>query len=85
MTHDRIRIAERVFDDWRNMSEEERQLLGSALEELDGDPIAGVPLFEPLSGYWSYRSKWLRIVYRIEAEARFVLILKVARVPETLS
>ena len=82
MRHDRIRIAERVEKDWSNLSEEERSLVTEAFGTLDNDPIAGVPLFEPLGGYWSYRSRWLRIIYKIAAEARLILILKIARVAE---
>lgn len=50
-----------------------------ALESIDEDPIAGAPLFEPLRGLWSYRAEHLRIVYRIVAEARFVVVLSIGR------
>ena len=49
------------------------------LEAIDEDPIAGAPLFEPLRGLWSYRAEHLRIVYRIVAEARFVVVLSIGR------
>ena len=48
-----------------------------ALRKIDDDPIAGVPLFEPLKGIWSWRAGELRIVYRIVAEARYILILAI--------
>jgi len=48
------------------------------LRRIDDDPIAGAPLFEPLKGLWSWRSGDLRIVYRIVAEARYILILSIA-------
>ena len=38
--------------------------------QIDDDPIAGAPLFEPFKGLWSYRTGDLRIVYRIVIEAR---------------
>ena len=50
-----------------------------ALEAIDEDPIAGAPLFEPLRGLWSYRAEHLRIVYRIVAEARFIVVLSIGR------
>lgn len=50
-----------------------------ALETLDENPIAGAPLLEPLRGYWSYRVHHIRIVYRIVPEARFIVILSIAR------
>jgi mRNA-degrading endonuclease RelE of RelBE toxin-antitoxin system len=46
---------------------------------LDEDPIAGAPLFDPLRGLWSHRTEHLRILYKIMPEARFVLILAIAR------
>lgn len=50
-----------------------------ALHKIDDDPIAGAPLFEPLRGVWSWRVDALRIVYRIVAEAKYVLILAIVK------
>ena len=85
MGNDRIRLVERVAEDWASLAVEERELVLEALRTIDGDPIAGVPLFDPLRGYWSFRVKWLRLIYRIEAQARFVVILKITRAAETTS
>lgn len=82
MGNDRLRIAEAVEDEWRELSGEERNVARQALLLIDDDPIIGTPLFEPLRGLWSYRADGLRIVYRIVAEARFVLILAITRVEE---
>jgi len=79
MWNDRLRIAERVENDWRSLSAEERTLVLGALERIDEDPISGVPLFDPLRGTWSFRVEHLRILYRIVAEARFVVILSIGR------
>jgi mRNA-degrading endonuclease RelE of RelBE toxin-antitoxin system len=79
MWNDRLRIAERVAEDWAALSPEERESALQALETIDEDPISGAPLFEPLRGYWSYRVGHLRIVYRIVAEARFVVIASIGR------
>jgi mRNA-degrading endonuclease RelE of RelBE toxin-antitoxin system len=51
--------------------EEARELL----RRIDDDPIAGAPLFDPLKGLWSARDGALRIVYRIDAEARLILVM----------
>jgi len=77
--NDRLRIAERVEEDWRALSEDEQTAVRSALEEIDEDPIIGAPLFEPLRGYWSHRVGHLRIIYHIVSEARFVVILSIGR------
>ena len=79
MWNDRLRLAERVAGDWEVLSADERANVLLALETIDEDPIAGAPLFEPLRGLWSYRAEHLRIVYRIVAEARFVVILSIGR------
>jgi len=51
----------------------------AALRRIELDPICGAPLFEPLKGLWSYRTEGLRIVYKIVAEARMVVILTIER------
>ena len=51
----------------------------AALRRIELDPIAGAPLFEPLKGLWSYRTEELRIIYKIVAEARMVVVLDISR------
>jgi mRNA-degrading endonuclease RelE of RelBE toxin-antitoxin system len=51
----------------------------AALRTIELDPIVGSPLFEPLKGLWSYRVDDLRILYKIVAEARMVVILSITR------
>jgi mRNA-degrading endonuclease RelE of RelBE toxin-antitoxin system/PHD/YefM family antitoxin component YafN of YafNO toxin-antitoxin module len=82
LENDRLRVSEAAERDWSNLGDHERQLVRAALATLDEDPIAGAPLFEPLKGLWSHRVEHLRIVYKIMPEARFVLILAIARVAE---
>src|SRR5437660_9421588 len=82
MWNDRLRIAESVEPQWRALTDEERAGVKGVLEQIDDDPISGAPLFEPLRGYWSIRLSGLRIIYRIVAEARFVVILAIARAVE---
>jgi len=79
MWNDRLRIAECVAQQWSALSESERAAVRKALETIDDDPIIGAPLFDPLRGYWSFSIDGLRILYRIVAEARFVVILSITR------
>lgn len=51
----------------------------AALRQIELDPIIGAPLFEPLKGLWSYRTDDLRIVYKIVAEAKMVVVLSITR------
>ena len=82
MWNDRLRFSESVANDWSALATHEREAVTAALERIDEDPIAGAPLFEPLRGLWSYRTGHLRIIYRIMPEARFVVVLSIARAVE---
>jgi mRNA-degrading endonuclease RelE of RelBE toxin-antitoxin system/PHD/YefM family antitoxin component YafN of YafNO toxin-antitoxin module len=79
MANDRIRLAEPVEAQWQALAEHEQAAIGEAFAVIDEDPIAGAPFFEPLRGLWSYRAGHLRLVYRIVAEARFVVVLFIGR------
>jgi len=79
MWNDRLRIAESVLPQWQSLNDEERAAVRNALERIDDDPIIGAPLFEPLRGYWSLPVDGLRIIYRIVADARFVVVLSITR------
>ncbi len=80
MGNDRLRIVESVEAQWKALADHEREVARQMLVKIDEDPIIGAPLFEPLRGLWSARSENIRIVYRIMAEARFVVILAIVRV-----
>jgi mRNA-degrading endonuclease RelE of RelBE toxin-antitoxin system len=79
MWNDRLRLAESVEREWKELDPAERQVALTGLERIDDDPIAGAPLFEPLKGLWSYRDGSIRIVYRIVPEARFIVVLSIRR------
>jgi mRNA-degrading endonuclease RelE of RelBE toxin-antitoxin system len=79
MWNDRLRITESVLPQWKSLSDDERAAVRKALETIDDDPISGAPLFDPLRGYWSFPVDGLRIIYRIVAEARFVVILSITK------
>ena len=85
MWNDRLRIAESVETQWKGLAPHEREKIREALQHIDDDPIAGAPLFDPLRGYWSYRTEHLRILYRIVSEARFVVILSITRVADPVT
>jgi len=79
VANDRVRLAEPVEAQWHALAEHEQAAIGEAFAIIDEDPIAGAPFFEPLRGMWSYRAGHLRLIYRIVAEARFVVILAIGR------
>jgi mRNA-degrading endonuclease RelE of RelBE toxin-antitoxin system len=83
MWNDRLRVTETAEGDFHALNIDERALVREALQRIDDDPIAGAPLFDPLKGLWSYRTGALRIVYRIVAEARFIVILTITRVRQS--
>ena len=80
MGNDRIRIADGVMRDWESLNEQDRHSVRTGLMAIDEDPIIGAPLFAPLRGLWSCRIDAVRIVYRIVAEARFVVILAIGKI-----
>lgn len=77
MWNDRLRFAGSVKEGWGQLDCDARAEARTLLERLDDDPICGVPLFEPVRGYWSLRTPGLRIVYRISPEARSVFVLSI--------
>lgn len=76
---ERVHLALAAKNEWDALAEHEREAVAAALHRIDDDPIAGAPLFDPLKGLWAYRAEHVRIVYRIVAEARMVVILSVTR------
>lgn len=79
MGNDRLRIAETVEAQWKGLADHEKTVVRELLTRIDEDPIVGAPLFDPLRGLWSARAGHLRVVYRILPEARFIVILAIAR------
>lgn len=82
MSGSRLRVAARVGEEWRSLSEEERGVARAAFSALDDNPIAGAPLLAPLRGYWTYHAVNLRILYRIADEGSTVAVLKLDRMPK---
>jgi mRNA-degrading endonuclease RelE of RelBE toxin-antitoxin system/PHD/YefM family antitoxin component YafN of YafNO toxin-antitoxin module len=74
---DRLRLAESVERTWSLLPDDRRATITQAFGMIEDDPIAGAPLFEPLRGLWSYRNDDVRIIYRIVAQARFIVILAI--------
>jgi len=78
VANDRLRLVESVEGEWQALTDADRDAVRRAFAVIDEDPIVGAPLFEPLRGYWSTPAGGVRIIYRIVAEARFVVILSVS-------
>lgn len=75
----RLRITRAGQDGLAALTGIERRLVLSTLVRINDNPIAGAPLFEPLKGLWSHRSGEVRIIYKIVADARMVVILSITR------
>ena len=73
-------LEQRGRYEWLRFAKSVEPIYDAALRRIELDPIAGAPLFEPLKGLWSYRTEELRIIYKIVAEARMVVVLSIARV-----
>lgn len=79
VANDRLRLVEAIEAEWQALGDADRDAVRRAFVVIDEDPIVGAPLFEPLRGYWSASAGGVRIVYRIVAEARFIVILTIGR------
>lgn len=82
MWNDRLRIVESATAAWESFDESQREIARTAFEQLDEDPIIGVPLYAPFRGVWSYRLGNLRVLYRIAPEARALFIIRIEWVVE---
>lgn len=76
---ERVRLAPAAESDLNALAQHEQKAVDAILTLIDDDPIVGAPLFDPLKGLWTFRAEHLRIVYRIVAEARFVVVLSITR------
>jgi prevent-host-death family protein len=76
---DEEEVEQRGRYEWLRFAKSAAPIFDAALRKIELDPICGAPLFEPLKGLWSYRTEELRIVYKIVAEARMVVILAIDR------
>jgi prevent-host-death family protein len=74
---DQEEIEARGVYQWLRFAKSVPWIFDAAFRTIELDPIAGAPLFEPLKGLWSYQSRGLRIIYKIAAEARMVVILSI--------
>jgi mRNA-degrading endonuclease RelE of RelBE toxin-antitoxin system len=75
----RLRITRAGQEGLDTLTGIERRLVLSTMVRINDNPIAGAPLFEPLKGLWSHRSGEIRIIYKIVAEAKIVVILSITR------
>lgn len=83
MSGDRLRFVESVLESWNGLDGESRAAAWRALERIDDDPICGVPLAEPVKGYWSLREGSLRVLYRLVPQSGAVVVLRITKVGET--
>lgn len=75
----RLRMSRAATEGLAAITGIERRLLLSTLARINDNPITGAPLFDPLKGLWSQRSGAIRVIYKIVAEASFVVILSITR------
>ena len=74
---DQEEVETRGVYQWLRFAKSVPRIFDASFRTIELDPIAGAPLFEPLKGLWSYRGRGLRIIYKIAAEQRMVVILSI--------
>lgn len=82
LTSDRLRFAESVLDSWRSLDADGRAAARAALSRIEDDPISGVPLADPVKGYWSAREGHVRVIYRLVPQSGAVVVLRLTIVEE---
>ena len=75
----RLVIAPKVQETLRDLSPQIKRLIRACLEELRRDPRLGKALKDELAGFYSFRVKRFRIVYRIEHSLVTVLVIGIGR------
>jgi mRNA interferase RelE/StbE len=67
------RVAEAI----RHLHPDLRRSVKQAIRALCDDPNRGEPLQKELEGYWKYRVRRFRIVYRVDRTNRIIRIVAV--------
>ena len=66
MTLWRVVYSETSLKQARSLRPSIKPVVKSRIEELQEDPYLGKPLERELAGYYSYRAKRFRIIYKID-------------------
>jgi mRNA interferase RelE/StbE len=74
MTVWRVVYSETSLKQARSLSPSIKPVVKSRIEELQKDPYVGKPLERELAGYYSYRAKRFRIIYKIDHPTQTVEI-----------
>ena len=51
-----------------------KRLVIAALEEISKNPYAGTPLLRELTGFWKYRAKRYRIIYKMRTGRKELVV-----------
>jgi mRNA interferase RelE/StbE len=70
-------IPPRVAEVIRHLPPDLKRSVKHALRAISTDPHCGEPLQKELEGYWKYRVRRFRIVYRIDRAGRVIRIVAV--------
>ena len=73
----RLVITPKVQKAFGSFPPETRQYIRRALEDIAQDPWIGKPLRDDLTGFYSFRSKRFRVVYRIERKIITVVVVAI--------
>ena len=79
MTVWRVVYSETSLKQARSLYPSIKPVVKSRIEELQGDPYVGKPLERELAGYYSYRAKRFRIIYKIDHPTQTLQIHYIGR------
>ena len=73
----RAEVPPDVADLVRHLPPQLKRAIRAALHALTSDPRAGEQLKDELAGYWKYRVRRYRIVYRVDGRTRTLRVMAV--------
>lgn len=71
----RVKLTARVKRELKNLSKEDKVIIGEVVEEIKEDPLVGKPLARELIGRFSYRVGVYRVIYKINHDDKIIIIL----------
>ncbi len=71
----RVKLTARAKRELKNLSKEDKIIIGEVIEEIKEDPLVGKPLSRELIGRFSYRVGVYRVIYKINHDDKIISIL----------
>ncbi len=71
----KVRLTAKAKKELKNLSKEDKFVIGEVIEEIKEDPLLGKPLSRQLSRKFSYRVDTYRVIYIVNQDDKLITIL----------